>query len=102
MTLNSSQGDCDYNTCTRVLKRNSILSSSNQTGIHLYNNSSPRKLFRVTISLVEINLTKPKNNLPPTECKALKALNDEQINLRKTIKGTNTVVMTKEDKFNLM
>ena len=38
MTLNSSQEECDYNTCTTGQKRNNILSTSNQTGIHQYNN----------------------------------------------------------------
>ena len=42
-----------------------------------------------------------KNNLPPAEREALKALKgDEQINLKKADKGTNTVVMSKEDKLN--
>ena len=58
-------------------------------------------LEEVKISLTEINLTKPKNNLPPTELKALKALKvDEQINLKKADKDTSIVVMTKEDKLN--
>ena len=62
----------------------------------------------VKISLAEINLTKPNNNLPPAEREGLKALKgDKQINLGKADKGTNTVVMTKEKKgpkhkFNLM
>ena len=55
----------------------------------------------VKISLAEINLTKPKNNLPPAEREALKALKgDKQINLGNADKGTNTVVMTKEEKLN--
>ena len=58
-------------------------------------------LEEVKISLAEINLTNPKNNLPPAEREALKALkDDEQINLKKADKGTNTVVMSKEDKLN--
>ena len=41
-------------------------------------------LEEVKISLAEINLTKPKNNLPPAEREALKALTgDEQINLER-------------------
>ena len=41
-------------------------------------------LEEVKISLAEINLTKPKNNLPPAEHEALKALKgDEQINPKK-------------------
>ena len=55
----------------------------------------------VSISLAEINLTKPKNNLPPAKREALKTLKgDEQINLKKADKGTNTVVMSKQDKLN--
>ena len=43
-----------------------------------------RYLEEVKISLAEINLTKPKNNLPPAEREALKALTgDEQINLER-------------------
>ena len=58
-------------------------------------------LEEVKISLAEINLTKPKNNLPPAECEALKTLKrDEQINLKKADKGTNTLVMSKQDKSN--
>ena len=58
-------------------------------------------LEEVKISLAEINLTKPKNNLPPAEREALKALKgDKEINLRKIDKGKNTVVMTKEEKLN--
>ena len=44
-------------------------------------------LEEVKISLAEINLTRPKNNLPPAEREALKALKgDKEINLRKTDK----------------
>ena len=58
-------------------------------------------LEEVKISLAEINLTKPKNNLALAECEALKTLKgDEQINLKKADKGTNTVVMSKQDKLN--
>ena len=65
-------------------------------------------LEEVKISLKEITLIKPKNNLPPAQHTPLKGLkSDQQINLKKTDKGTNTVVKTKEDKlkkvkFNLM
>ena len=46
-----------------------------------------------------MNLSKPKNNLPPAEREVLKALKyAEQINPRKPDKGTNTVVMNKEEK----
>ena len=46
-------------------------------------------LEEVKLSLPEINLTKPKSNLPPAEREALKALKgDKQINLRKADKGT--------------
>ena len=58
-------------------------------------------LEEVKISLPEINLTKPKNNLPPAEREALKASKgDKQINIRKADKGANIVVMTKEEKLN--
>ena len=53
------------------------------------------------MSLTEINLTKPKNNLPAGERVALDNLrSDKQINLKKAGKGTSTVVMNREDKIN--
>ena len=58
-------------------------------------------LEEVKLSLVEINLTKPKKKLPPTEREELKALNgDKQMNQRKGDKGTNTVVMNQDEKIN--
>ena len=58
-------------------------------------------LEEVKLSLTEINLAKPKNNLPPAEREALKPLKgDKQINLRKADKDTNTVVMNEDEKIN--
>jgi len=58
-------------------------------------------LEEVKISLAQINLTKPNHNLLPAEQEALKTTKgDEKINLREADKGTNTVVMTNEDKLN--
>ena len=55
---------------------------------------SPRKLFRRGQNIT-------RKSLPPTEREALKvSKGNEQINLRKADKGTNTVVMTKEEKLN--
>ena len=49
--------------------------------------------------LAEIEITKPKNNLPPAEREALRALKrDTEINLKKADKGTTTVVMKTRDK----
>ena len=49
-------------------------------------------LEEVKLSLAEINLTKPKKNLPPTEREALKALKgDKQVKL---IKGKETRAQT--------
>ena len=46
-------------------------------------------LEEVKLSLPEINLTKPKSNLPPAEREALKAVKGHKlINLRKADKGT--------------
>ena len=48
---------------------------------------------------VKPQLIKPKNNLSRNEVKALKELkNNPAINLKKTNKGTTTVIMTKADK----
>ena len=58
-------------------------------------------LEEVRTQLAEVNLTKPKNNLPPEEREALKALkNNNEINLKKADKGTTTVVLSKQDKIN--
>ena len=58
-------------------------------------------LEEVKLSLAEINLTKPKNNLPAGERVALDTLrSDKQINLKKGDRGTCTVVMSREDKIN--
>ena len=49
--------------------------------------------------LAEVELAKPKNNLPPIEREALNALRrDTTINLKKADKGTTTVVMNTKDK----
>lgn len=56
-------------------------------------------LEEVKSELADLKLTKPKNNLPPAERAALKALKrDSGINIKKADKGTTTVVMNTEDK----
>ena len=58
-------------------------------------------LEEVKIQLGDLQLTKPKNNLPAAEREALKALKrDNEINLKKADKGTTTVVMNMQDKIN--
>ena len=58
-------------------------------------------LEEVKTQFAEVTLTKPKNNLPLAECKALKALKrDNEINLKKADKRTSTVVLSKQDKIN--
>ena len=53
----------------------------------------------VKSDLAEIEITKPKNNLPPAEREALRALKrDTEINLKKADKRTITVVMNTQDK----
>ena len=50
-------------------------------------------LEEVKVQLAEIQLTKPKDNLPNTERKALKTLRENpNINLKKADKVTRTVV----------
>ena len=56
-------------------------------------------LEEVKSDLADIEITKPKNNLPPAEREALRALKrDTEINLKKADKGTATVVMNTKDK----
>ena len=56
-------------------------------------------LQNVKTQLAEIKIIKPKNNLSRNEVKALKELkNNPAINLKKTNKGTTTVIMNKADK----
>ena len=58
-------------------------------------------LEEVRSQLADLKFTKPKNNLPPAERKALKALKgDTEINIKKADKGTTTVVMNTQDKIN--
>ena len=93
VTLNSSQEECVYNTCT-TLQKNWNPPVQHSVALKSY-------FEEVKLLLVEINPNKPKNNLPPAECEAVRALKGEkQINLRKADKGTNTVVMNKDEKIN--
>ena len=56
-------------------------------------------LEEVKSELADLKLTKPKNNLLPTERMALKALKrDNEINIKKADKGTTIVVMNAQDK----
>ena len=60
---------------------------------------STLSLFRKKTVLAGVQLTKPKDNLPNTERKALKTLQeDPNINLKKADKGTRTVVLNTADK----
>ena len=56
-------------------------------------------LEEVKIELAEINVSRPKDNLPQSERKPLKELmNNKNIVLKKADKGTTTVVMDRENK----
>ena len=56
-------------------------------------------LEEVKVQLAEIQLTKPRDNLPNTERTALKTLQENpDINLKKAHKRTQTVVLNTEDK----
>ena len=57
-------------------------------------------LEEVKLQLAEIEITKPKNNLPQPEHKAIiKELREKsEINIKKADKGTTTVIMNKEAK----
>lgn len=56
-------------------------------------------LEEVKIQLAEIEISKPRNNLPNKERLAIKELKQNpNINIKKADKGTSTVIMNKEDK----
>ena len=56
-------------------------------------------LEKVRVQLAEIELIKPRNNLPFKERKALRELrSNSEIIIKKTDKGTATVIMNKTDK----
>ena len=56
-------------------------------------------LENVKTQLAEFKIIKPKNNMSRSEVKALKELrNNPAINLKKTNKGTTTVIMNEADK----
>ena len=52
----------------------------------------------VRLQLAETGISKPKNNLPYNEIKAIKELKDNpEINIKKADKGSTTVIMNKTD-----
>ena len=56
-------------------------------------------LEEVKLQLADIEIAKPKNNLPYNEIKAMKELkNNPEVNIKKADKGTTTVIMNKNDK----
>ena len=56
-------------------------------------------LEEVKTELAEVQIKKPKNNLPFNERKAIIALKtNSEINIKKADKGTTTVIMSKQDK----
>ena len=80
---------------------NSTPFTLNQTGNLQFNNQLRSKLFleKVRVQLAEIELIKPRNNLPFKERKALRELrSNSEIIIKKTDKGTATVIMNKTDK----
>ena len=55
-------------------------------------------LEEVKTQLAEVNIFKPRNNLPYRERQAIKELEQNtNINIKKADKGTTTVIMNKED-----
>ena len=53
----------------------------------------------VKLQLAEIEIAKPKNNLPYNELKAIKELkNNPEVNIKKADKGSTTVIMNKQNK----
>ena len=56
-------------------------------------------LDEVKLQISEATVTKPKDNLNKGERKALKTLkSNNEINIKKAVKGTMTVIMNKSDK----
>ena len=56
-------------------------------------------LEEVRLQLAETEISKPKNNLPCNEFKAIRELKDNrEINIKKADKGSATVIMNKTDK----
>ena len=56
-------------------------------------------LEEVKTQLAEVKIFKPRNNLPNREREAIKELEQNtNINIKKSDKGTTTVIMNKEDK----
>jgi hypothetical protein len=56
-------------------------------------------LKEVKLQLAEIEIAKPKNNLPYNELKAIEELKDNpEVNIKKADKGSTTVIMNKQDK----
>ena len=55
--------------------------------------------LEVRLQLAETEISKPKNNLPCNEFKAIRELKDNrEINIKKADKGSTTVIMNKTDK----
>ena len=56
-------------------------------------------LEEVKVELADIQLSKPKHNLPNNEGMAIRELKrNSEINIKKADKGTTTVIMNKQDK----
>ena len=56
-------------------------------------------LEEVKVELADIQLSKPKHNLPYNERMAIRELKGKsEINIKKAYKGTTTVIMNKQDK----
>ena len=55
--------------------------------------------IKLSMKLLEIEITKPKPNIPKSERKAIRQLKENsEINIKKADKGTTTVIMNKTDK----
>lgn len=100
---------CDFNMFSRTMHLQYIFHGTNNKPHPFHVKSTWEQpiqsitlesyLEEVKSELAEIELKKPKNNLPPANSKAIKALKrDTEINLKKTNKGTMTVVMNTQDK----
>lgn len=100
---------CDFNMFSRTMRLQYIFHGTNNKPHPFHVKSTWEQpiqsitlesyLEEVKSELAEIELKKPKNNLPPANSKAIKALKrDTEINLKKTNKGTTTVVMNTQDK----
>ena len=106
-----NQLTCDDNQLTRRMRLQHMYHGENNEPhpFHVKSNWNPpvqpsvtleSYLEEVRLQLAEVEIVKPKNNLPYNEIKAIKELKDNtEVNIKKADKDTTTVIMNKQDTF---